>query len=154
VDNGDTSDTEDDTSDEEEMPEHIAKARNYVPWRSPSLARRVVENVKNSPCLVRKVLQNQRSKHLSKKGKEIEIFSLALAVAHHSGQARNPYLQDKVDAWTSMGEDMSAYLEDYSDYEDDDDTEHEDDEKDITFKYKSDAYNSIQDFGSPSDCEY
>jgi len=139
----DDQDEEDEEEDEDQQNEKIGR---YVPWRSPSLARRVVQNVRHSPCLVRRALQNRRRKSSIKKRRELEIFSLALEVAHNSGQARNPWIKDKIDAWTSMGEDMSQYTDDFSE----DESEEEDD---YSSEERLDSWNCIQESASDNESD-
>merc|ERR1719468_1119662 len=83
-----TEDIEDNESDYDASENE--NERRYVPWRSPCIARKIVQNVKYSPALVRKAIERRR-KTPKKKEKSVEIFSLALAVAHHSGHARSPF---------------------------------------------------------------
>lgn len=145
-----TSDSERSEEEEEEGDDYDVIGNNpdrsgsYVPFRSPSLARRLVDNVKYSPKLVRKAMENRRRQTASKKGKKLEIFSLALAVAHHSGQSRNPWVPHKLDAWTSMGEDMRQYAYNTDPEEEDD---YSSDEK------CTDRWNYLQQESSSSDNE-
>ena len=72
---------------------------NYVPgaWRSPSLGRRVVDRVKDSPRLARRAMSKMTSPMVSRRQKEDEIYIVTLHVDHSSEVVGTG--KGKSDAW-------------------------------------------------------
>jgi hypothetical protein len=72
---------------------------NYVPgaWRSPSVGRRVLERVRDSPRMLRKVMSKMTSPLVSRRKNEDEIFMITLDVVHSSGRVGRG--EGRADAW-------------------------------------------------------
>ena len=60
---------------------------NYIPgaWRSPSLGRRMVDRVRDSPRLARRAMNKMTSPLVMRRKKEDEIYIVTLHVVHSSG---------------------------------------------------------------------
>ena len=72
---------------------------NYVPgvWRSPSVGRRMVDRVRNSPRLARRAMSKMTSPLVSRSKNEDEIFMITLDVVHSSGRVGRG--EGRADAW-------------------------------------------------------
>ena len=55
-----------------------------VAWRSPSLGKRVVKRVKDSPRMARRAMSKMTSPMVSRRQKEVEIYIVTLHVDHSS----------------------------------------------------------------------
>ena len=72
---------------------------NYMPgaWRSPSLGKRVVDRVKDSPRMARRAMSKMTSPMVSRRQKEDEIYIVTLHVVHSSGVVGRG--DGRFDAW-------------------------------------------------------
>ena len=72
----------------------------YVPgaWMTPSLGRRVVERVRNSPRLARKAMNKMTSPLVMRKRKSAEIYIVTMHVLHSSGVVGRGE-EGRADAW-------------------------------------------------------
>ena len=72
---------------------------NYVPgvWRSPSVGRRMVDRVRDSPRLARRAMRKMTSPLVSRRKNEDEIFIITLDVVHSSGRIGKG--EGRADAW-------------------------------------------------------
>ena len=73
--------------------------QNYVPWQSPSISsRRMLNRVKDSPRLARKIISKMTSPDGDKKERgRNEIFVVNVEVLHESGT--EVLANGRVDAW-------------------------------------------------------
>ena len=71
----------------------------YIPgaWTSPSLGRKMVDKVRDSPRLARKAMSKMTSPMVSKRKKEDEIYIVTLHMVHSSGMVGRG--EGKCDAW-------------------------------------------------------
>ena len=71
----------------------------YIPgaWTSPSLGRKMVDKVRDSPRLARKAMSKMTSPMVSKRKKQDEIYIVTLHVVHSSGMVGRG--EGKCDAW-------------------------------------------------------
>ena len=73
--------------------------QNYVPWQSPTISRRrMLNRVRDSPRLARRMMSKMTSPDIGKKEREkSEIFLVNIEVLHESGLEFLP--NGRVDAW-------------------------------------------------------
>ena len=81
----------------------------YIPgaWTSPSLGRKMVDKVRDSPRLARKAMSKMTSPMVSKRKKEDDIYIVTLHVVHSSEMVRRGEAQGEptqVGAWGKGGE--------------------------------------------------
>ena len=70
---------------------------SYIPGASPSLGRKMVDKVRDSPRLARKAMSKMTSPMVSKRKKEDDIYIVTLHVVHSSGMVGRG--EGKCDAW-------------------------------------------------------
>ena len=73
---------------------------DYVPgaWITPSLGRRMVESVRNSPRLARRAMNKMTSPLVMRKRKSAEIYIVTMHVVHSSGVVGRGE-DGRADAW-------------------------------------------------------
>ena len=80
--------------------DNILSDLQYIPWSSPGIGRRLVEKVKDSPQIARKMITKMTSPGFRrrKKREEEDIFIVSVNVVHSSGSQLN---QDQItrDVW-------------------------------------------------------
>ena len=83
-----------------ERDDNILSDLQYIPWSSPGIGRRLVEKVKDSPQIARKMITKMTSPGFRrrKKREEEDIFIVSVNVVHSSGSQLN---QDQItrDVW-------------------------------------------------------
>ena len=95
-------------SHEDVISEQLIKSRepfsdnssDYVPgaWMTPSLGRRMVESVRNSPRLARRAMNKMTSPLVMRKRKSAEIYIVTMHVVHSSGVVGRGE-DGRADAW-------------------------------------------------------
>ena len=76
------------TLDDESVPEdNIMSDLQYIPWSSPGIGRRLVEKVKDSPQIARKMITKMTSPGFRrrKRREEEDIFIVSVNVIHSCG---------------------------------------------------------------------
>ena len=71
--------------------DNILSDLQYIPWSSPGIGRRLVEKVKDSPQIARKMITKMTSPGFRrrKKREEEDIFIVSVNVVHSSGSQLN-----------------------------------------------------------------
>ena len=89
------------TLDDESVPEdNIMSDLQYIPWSSPGIGRRLVEKVKDSPQIARKMITKMTSPGFRrrKRREEDDIFIVSVNVIHSCGGEVIPG-KTKRDVW-------------------------------------------------------
>jgi len=109
---------------------------NYVPWQSPSLAsRKLIDRVKESPRLARRMLNTMTSPGPRMRGKvkDGNVFVVSMNTVMQECRVGVISRQNKLDSWTSMGEDVTEWIFEYVS-ETDDNTDNDDESSDESEK--------------------
>ena len=71
--------------------DNILSDLQYIPWSSPGIGRRLVEKVKDSPLIARKMITKMTSPGFRrrKRKEEEDIFIVSVNVVHSSGSEQN-----------------------------------------------------------------